>query len=224
MFSTPGVAVCINQEWLPHVLGALEVLTIPEYWDVPEDIIPEAEKLMDLLAGDPGDCGTPPVTTWCASSDFVISDLADNWSPGEYDSRGASFYNAGEGYKLIGSYGVAGASQLCVIKFNSVDPIHITRLRICFACSPGSNIGGTTIAAGPHADPNDESGLNFVTGLAADFNGCEFSGDVDWTTTDMWVRVQADASSGGSATSAILVISQVNIYGDGSAPAGLTIC
>lgn len=49
----PGVIVTINYAWIPHILGVLEVLAVPEAWDGTEAqqylATQEIERLMNQL-------------------------------------------------------------------------------------------------------------------------------------------------------------------------------
>lgn len=170
------------------------------------------------------DCTSSPVP-WCALSNFHDSGEGDIWEASQFDSRGLSAWSIfTHGYFLEGRYNVAGAAQLCVIHAHFTEAIHLTRARIGWICVPLSHVGGSLAFIAPTSDPNNESVYAQTAELAPDWNGFHDTPDVDWTSTDFIIRVQADADSPSNVCTANLVIQGVNLYGDGPAPSGMGIC
>ncbi len=54
----PGVPVCINETWVPHITGVLEVLAQPEYWLAADQQSAQAQvaRLIAKLGREPGGC------------------------------------------------------------------------------------------------------------------------------------------------------------------------
>lgn len=65
---TPAFNICINEEWVPHITGALETLRWPDYWKNPDYYIDQVDQLIDFLNGqNQGNCGHA-----CPSAIMVI--------------------------------------------------------------------------------------------------------------------------------------------------------
>lgn len=78
IFEEPGVAVCINQAYIPFILGALEVLTQPDYWETlfPVDQI---QQLIGVLAGDNSEDCSPVIPT-DFTCDFPFATGTHGWA------------------------------------------------------------------------------------------------------------------------------------------------
>lgn len=217
-----------DPDYIAAVTGALYGLTKAYEWQNDEGhnaLVASARMLraFETLTID-DDCTATPLP-WCGLSDFHDDGQTDIWEPSQYDSRGLSAWSVfTHGYYLEGRYPANGASQLCVIHAHFTEAIHVTRARIGWVCVPIDNVGGSLAFMAPTSDPNNESVYVQTAELAPDWNGFHDTPDVDWTSTDFIVRVQADASSSSSPVVANLVITGIDFYGDGPPPSGMGIC
>jgi hypothetical protein len=89
-----SVTVCINQEYIPFITGALEVLTLPNVWPAgSSDQITAIEELIAVLCLPPDDCG-------------VIANLAQN-------------FFGGSGQPACGPQAFASSSYGCTASYDS---------------------------------------------------------------------------------------------------------
>lgn len=230
----PGSTKCASiiipddPDYIAALTGALYELSKPYAWADDDDhtallVGQRMFQAFETLTID-DDCTATPLP-WCGLSNFHDSGEGDIWEASQFDSRGLSAWSIfTHGYFLEGRYNVNGASQLCVIHAHFTEAIHVTRLRIGWVCVPLSHVANSNAFAAPTSDPNNESVYIQTENKAADWNGFADTGDVDWNTTDLIIRAQANSDDPGNACTANLVIQGVNIYGDGPAPSGMDIC
>jgi len=228
VFSTPGVSVCINEEYIPHILGALEVLTVPEYWDQPQDIIPQIEILMDRLAGDPDDCTDAP-TSWCGVYDFAADDYGSIFSGLAVFGHGTPAHIGGTGWALstgCASGGGSGTSAFMVLKATFPDPITIDYVRISWATSTTSDANATQAFLIDHVSSggNDGAWAAATGSHALDFDGTDTTAAHTKTDTEHFFEVQLYPAGGSSCPSGIMLIREIQIYGTGDAPPGAIPC
>jgi len=69
----PVIPVCISREWVPWILGALEVLTVPELWSSDGYVI-EVEKLIRDLVGTSYVLCSQVTFTTAECVDFTVDD------------------------------------------------------------------------------------------------------------------------------------------------------
>src|SRR5215813_8824209 len=83
----PKQAICINQDWLPFIVGALKQLELQATWDVASDaaLLDVQGRVFDLMAlflkDAPGCCITP-YDKMCLSGSFTDADYGFVATPG----------------------------------------------------------------------------------------------------------------------------------------------
>lgn len=71
----PTRQLCINQDWLPFILGAMKAVSRPETWNDSYDAITRAASEVSYLISSLSDgCGTVVPTKLCLSGTFADSD------------------------------------------------------------------------------------------------------------------------------------------------------
>jgi hypothetical protein len=88
IFDNPAVGLCLNQEWIPHIAGALETLRIKDYWPSPHqgDAVEQIDKLLDTLAAAPFETcqiAEEPDWIWLADAGVLI-DWARWWTGAKF--------------------------------------------------------------------------------------------------------------------------------------------
>ena len=73
IFDGPVIPVCISREWVPFLLGVLEVLTIPELWSSDGYLIEVDQLIKKLVSTDYVLCSQVTFTT-CETFDFLDND------------------------------------------------------------------------------------------------------------------------------------------------------
>ena len=100
IFENPAVGVCINEEWIPFILGVLEVLALPELWPhgTAGTYVSGVEKLMERLAKAPvNDCASSaPTETWCHTLDFTEGD--QGFQGADFGTGALAEYHSGVGW------------------------------------------------------------------------------------------------------------------------------
>ena len=226
VFSTPGVSVCVNQFYLPFVTGALEVLAIEDYWENPESVIPEIDKLIAAFNAIAGDC-TAPETAFCAAFDFNASAHSDQWTgvTGIHGEDAPVWDGDLNGYVQTSQSLGPGASQCCELHAHFATLVRITHADICWiVSSPSGDVTDSLGFYNPSSSVSDESNY-VITGLQApDFNGCATASGTAHTSSDWIFRVQLDTTSPSGHPQGDIVITGINIFGTGTAPDGGAIC
>jgi len=81
--SAPTVQLCINEDWLPFVVGALKSLTRPETWDDTYDnSVVASSEIAALISSYQEGCGAIVPSIMCASGSFKDLDYGFVPSPG----------------------------------------------------------------------------------------------------------------------------------------------
>ena len=120
IFDPPGVVTCINQEWLPFLLGAAEVLAQKQYW-LPgqEALTDQIDDLIKVWAGDVVDCTSIPVLFSCPFN-LTVNDggVAIYGGYGSYVvGSGWQTVNVGAtDYVFLGGFAFSGATNLTRIE------------------------------------------------------------------------------------------------------------
>ena len=169
------------------------------------------------------ECGTPD-TPWCGLWDFHDESHSDAWEGLDYFNDAPTWDSANHGWASTYRVPPAGINQFLVMKFHSVDPIHVTHARIGWVSAPIENVGFTVCLLIKGDDPTGAEGYVQSSGQAADWNGFLDTAEVDWTDTDFVIRTQQANSDSGAVVKGNMLLIGVNLYGDGSAPAGATVC
>jgi len=208
------------------VTGALEVLAVGDYWEDPDSVVPEIDKLIAKLNEVAGDCTEPP-TSFCAAFDFNASAHSDQWSgvTGIHGEAAPVWDGDLNGYVQTSQSLAGGASQCCELHAHFATPITINYADICWVVvSPNGDVTDSLGFYNPGSDVSNESNYAQTSAQAPDFNGCATATTTPHTSQDWIFRVQLDTDSGSKHPSGDVVITGINIFGVGTAPDGGAIC
>lgn len=192
--------MCLNQAWIPFILGALEPLALPEYWETLGPIA-GVDQLIGLLAGPPSeDCAAEPPATF--SCDITFSTGTHGWTVWEgYGSYLGSF---GWHSITVSSPCSQGEAFSVIIQTDFGVSVEITKVIVRGEVAMGST--GRHIALF-----DDPAGSNFS---GVDDPGL---GPFEWiwegTHTTDTLAVDVDGCGPGPGA-----IYEILIYGNGSSP------
>lgn len=220
--------MCINEEYLPAILGALEVLTIPEYWDVPEDIIPQIMALQDVLAGTPDDCGSVS-PTYCAKYDFASDDHSGIFSGLAVFGLGTPAWVSGIGWSLstvCASGGGSGSAAFMVLKAVFPSPVTVDYIRISYGTTAESDANGSYGILVDHVSAGGNDGAwATLTGFHGNgFDGTDTTGIHSKTDTEHFIEIQIQPAGGSSCPAGVMFIREIQFYGSGDAPPDSAPC
>lgn len=225
IFSTPGISVCINQNYLPFITGALEVLAIGDYWEDPNSVLPEIEKLLVALNEVAGDCEAPS-TVYCASWDFTDTGHEDQWegqATADSCSSGPVYNSFLNGWELAGCSPPGTNGILCDIHLHLDTPATFTRCAVLYSIVgsgghdnqsysvlfAGADRSGTLVYA--------DGGLPLSTDIVHEHSFSAIT-SADWVVE---VQIQND---GGAHSVGDVIIHAVEFSGLGDQPLGSVVC